>query len=71
MNELGLILNFKNKTIDYEHLQVPMEAPSHSSAGLDYITNIPEPKAAAEAVNRVKQILDAKFAPVPPPGNYR
>ena len=73
MEKLGLNLNFKDRTITYEHINIPMtDVDSLPSIGgrtlndLHYVTGIEEPPLAQEAVKRVSEILDAKYAPVTP-----
>ena len=73
MSELGITLDFKDKLVLYEHIQLPMididNVPARGGRfinELHYATGIEEPPLAAEAVNRVSQILDAKYAPVTP-----
>ena len=38
--------------------------PPSRDKDMNFVTNIKEPQAAADAVQRVKDILDAKYAPV-------
>ena len=73
MSELGIALDFKDRLIMYEHIQLPMtDMDNMTPTGgrvlneLHYATGIQEPPLAAEAVNRVSQILDAKYAPTTP-----
>ena len=86
MKEMGIMLDFQNQLIHYEHVQVPMtdmdslpelnEKVSSNNYGVgssakevhsfNFATGIKEPPLAREAVNRVSQILDAKYAPVSP-----
>ena len=64
--ELGLMIDGKNKCLHYEHLQVPFEKTEGEHHVNSWKTGIKEPEIAEEAVNRVKEILDAKYAPIAP-----
>ena len=64
IRELGLIMDLTTNCIHYEHLSIPMEPASRELAELHFLTNIKEPQATVDAVDRVKQILEAKYAPV-------
>jgi len=68
MQELGIMLDFKDGLIRWNHMQVAMTDMDNLPTYNDYhfATGIKEPKVAAEAVARVSQILDAKYAPVTP-----
>ena len=65
MRDLGLVVDFAQECIKYQHISVPMEEADRE-ATINFITNIREPELAEEALDRVKQILDAKYAPVEP-----
>ena len=64
--ELCLKVDFEQECIHYQHLAIPMKPPQKADAkgDINFITNIKEPTATEEAVNHVKEILDAKYAPV-------
>jgi len=68
MQELGIMLDFKHGLIHWGEVQVPMtdmdNLPSFDE--VHFATGIREPQSAAEAVERVSKILDAKYAPVTP-----
>ena len=80
MRELGIKLDFGNDVIEYQNLTLPftdideldlrdmMDEVHHATRGfteeVQYATGINEPVSAAEAVDRVSKILDAKYAPV-------
>ena len=73
MSELGIILDFKEKLVMYKHVHLPMvdmdNLPAIGGRMLNeshYATGIEEPLLAADAVERVSKILDAKYAPVTP-----
>ncbi len=63
ISELGLMLDFKEHEIQYKHLTIPMESAKGDKT-IHFATNIQEPQATQEAVDRIKDILDAKYAPV-------
>ena len=64
MRELGIKLNFDSDTIELgEDLQIPMSDMDDKNE-IQFATGIKEPPLAAEAVERVSKILDAKYAPV-------
>ncbi len=52
------MLDFNDHGIKYKHLTIPME-PAKGNKATNFATNIKEPQAAQEAVERVKDILDA------------
>jgi len=66
MQELGIMLDFEHGLIHWGEVQVPMtdmdNLPSFDE--VHFATGIREPQSAAEAVERVSKILDAKYAPV-------
>eukprot|EP00980_Cylindrotheca_fusiformis_P024813 scaffold12526_cov69-Cylindrotheca_fusiformis.AAC.1 len=65
MQELGLKLNFNDDVIEFYDLSVPMsDIDVQPREELKFTTSIKEPASAAEAVDRVSRILDAKYAPV-------
>ena len=68
LEQLGIMLDFKNGLIHWDHVQVEMPDMDNLLGfnDLHYTTGIPEPTATAEAIKRVSQILDAKYAPVSP-----
>ena len=72
MRELGIKLDFENDAIDYQNLSVPMsdvdelDKIDEISNEIHFATGIQEPESAAEAVERVSKILDAKYAPTSP-----
>eukprot|EP00980_Cylindrotheca_fusiformis_P024771 scaffold12437_cov101-Cylindrotheca_fusiformis.AAC.1 len=67
MQELGLKLNFNDDVIEFYDLSVPMsDIDVQPREELKFATGIKEPASAAEAVDRVSRILDAKYAPVTP-----
>ncbi len=61
ISELGLVLDFNDHGIIYRHLTLPMES-SKGEKAINFTTNIKEPQATQEAVDRIKDILDAKYA---------
>eukprot|EP00980_Cylindrotheca_fusiformis_P014988 scaffold4112_cov60-Cylindrotheca_fusiformis.AAC.6 len=67
MRELGLKLIFDDDVIEFHDLSVPMsDIDVQPREELKFATGIKEPASAAEAVDRVSRILDAKYAPVTP-----
>jgi RNase H-like domain found in reverse transcriptase/Reverse transcriptase (RNA-dependent DNA polymerase)/Integrase zinc binding domain/Retroviral aspartyl protease len=58
LQDLGIILNFKDKTIQWEHGSVPM--PSNYSASHDIVNIDSESQSIIDATNRVKKIIEAK-----------
>ena len=73
MEQVGIDLSFKDRMITYEHVNLPMtdvdSLPANGGRSLNdlhYVTGIEEPPLASEAVKRVSEILDAKYAPVTP-----
>ena len=78
LSELGILLDFKHGLIHRDEVQVPMtdidNLPLNPKDGKfigkrqesHFATNIKEPPIAAAAIERVSQILDAKYAPVDP-----
>ena len=66
LRELKIKLDFERDTILYEHLEIPMVDITTLTKDAHFATHIREPAVAAEAVQRVTEILDAKYAPVSP-----
>ena len=68
LRELQIKLNFESDTIDYQHISIPMSDVDDLDKikEMHFATGIAEPASAAEAVERVSKILDAKYAPVTP-----
>ena len=64
--ELGLMIDGDNKCTHYKHLTVPFKKVGEEK-NINFLKpGVKEPKAAEEAVERVKQILEAKYAPIEP-----
>ena len=68
MEELGIILNFQQRVITIDEVQLPMRdirSLSKSKMKALAISNMlakdPEPKSTEEATQRVVHILDAKY----------
>ena len=67
MNELGIILNFKEKMITIDEIKLPMRSiedlPSSDKQALSFINCLAndEPKSTEIATQRVVKILDAKY----------
>lgn len=59
LQDLGIMLNFKDQTIQWEHGTVPM--PSNDSPTMDLININSESQPVIEATNRVKAIIEAKY----------
>jgi hypothetical protein len=67
MDELGIILNFKERMITIYEIDLPMQSindmPTSRKEALalnhSLLANLMEPKSTKEATNRVVQILDA------------
>ena len=68
LRELKINLNFEKDSIDLQHgqLQIPMTDCDAVSEDLQYTTGIKEPQSTIDAVKRVSEILDAKYAPISP-----
>ena len=68
MDELGIILDFKNKMITIDEIELPMtsidQMPTsrHKALALtNSLANCKEPKSTEEATQRVVRILDANY----------
>ena len=68
MDELGIILDFKNRMITIDEIELPMqsikEMPKSNCKALALTNNLAsckEPRSTEEATNRVVQILDANY----------
>ena len=68
LRELKINLNFEKDSIDLQHgeLQIPKTDCDAVSEDLQYTTGIKEPQSTIDAVKRVSEILDAKYAPISP-----
>ena len=68
MRELGIKLDFAEDQIEYQHLTLPMTDIDELDAISEhyFATGIEEPELAAEAVEQISKILDAKYAPTTP-----
>ena len=58
LRELGINLNFKNNTMSWQDIFIPMK-PVDCLKKVHFA--IQEPKSVQNATNRIKQILDAKY----------
>ena len=66
MRELGIKLNFESDTIEVgDDVQIPM-CDMDNLHEIQFATGIKEAPLAAEAVDRISTILNAKYAPVTP-----
>ena len=68
MDELGIILDFKNKMITIDEIVLPMTAINQMPASKDKVLKLnnslaepKEPKSTEEATQRVVRILDANY----------
>ena len=61
LHELGLNLNFEDKTVQWEQAKVPMHDTAHTSADSYAIQQ--ESPSVTEATERIQRILDAKYEP--------
>ena len=61
MQELGLIIDYKTNTLNWDDATIAMKSVDAQPAEL---FEIPEGKALEEASNRLDDILAAKYAPV-------
>jgi hypothetical protein len=59
LQDLGIIINFRDKTIEWEHGSDPI--PHFKSDSHDLFKIESERKPVIEATNRVKSIIDAKY----------
>ncbi len=68
MDELGIILDFKNKMMTIDEIELPMQSINHmpnsnhkALALTSSLASSKEPKSTKEATNRVVRILDANY----------
>jgi hypothetical protein len=68
MDELGIILNFKQRVITIDEIELPMQSikdmptSRKEAIALNHsLANLMEPKSTEEATNRVVRILDANY----------
>jgi hypothetical protein len=68
MDELGIILDFKNKMITIDEIELPMQYNNHmpksnyeALALTNSLASCKEPKSMEEATNHVVRILDANY----------
>ena len=69
MRELKIKLDFEHDEIECgNEIRIPMKNLdcADQAEDLNYVMGIKEPQSAAEVVERVSQILDAKYAPISP-----
>ena len=78
MDELGIILDFKNRMITIDEIELPMQSlkdmpkSNHKALALtNSLASCKEPKSTEEATNRVVQILDANYTKGKPPRGGR
>ncbi len=74
MDELGIILDFKNKMITIDEIELPMQSiinmPKSKDKALaltNSLASCKEPKSMEEATNHVVRILDANYKKGKPP----
>ena len=69
MNELGIVLNFKQNTITIDEIELPMTSITNMPASKikkaltlnNSLAKVQEPKSTEEATSRVVRILDANY----------
>ena len=68
MDDLGIILNFKQRMITIDEIDLPMQSIENmptsrkETLALNHsLANLMEPKSTEEATNRVVRILDANY----------
>jgi len=68
MDELGIILNFKERVITIDEIDLPMQSIEHmptsrkKAIALNHsLANLMEPRSTEEETNRVVRILDANY----------
>ncbi len=68
MDELGIVLNFKQRVITMDEIDLPMQSindmPTSRKEALALnhsLANLMEPKSTEEATNHLVQILDANY----------
>ena len=62
LQELGIILNFQNATIQWEHAICPMKS-TDKKTNYNIQAAIEDSKSLKDATSRMKQILEAKYEP--------
>ena len=60
LQELGLTLNFGDKTIVWDTAIAPMKNINSNNL-MDFVSNEQDSKAVAEATDRIKKIIEAKY----------
>ena len=69
MNELGIVLNFKQKTITIDEIELPMTSITNMPTSRvkkalalnNSLAKVKEPRSTEEATSRVVRILDANY----------
>ena len=60
LNQLGFVINFREKIIQWEDAEIPMKDPNSTRKTHFYVD---EPSSVQEESDRLKKVLDAKYAP--------